>query len=98
MRYRVGLVCLLLAGTIGACSSAEAAKLQLCQKLYQQYIFGRPSHKAVATTGGRLLASPSTSCGFSYGYSTRNLANSVALRECSRYARKYKHQGKCRNY
>ena len=76
-------------------AAEAAAKLQPCQNGYKVYILKKPLHKAVATTGGRSLAAPSTACGFSYGYGTKRLAVSAALRQCKMVQRKNKARGTC---
>jgi hypothetical protein len=50
---RAQVIFLVVAGIIGPCVThpADAAKLQPCQKSYQQLFVGKPSHKAVATSG-----------------------------------------------
>jgi hypothetical protein len=96
MTFRANVV-LVAAGIIGACITypADAAKPQSCQKLYQRFAGDLP-HKALATSGGRSLASPDTACGFSYGYSTRKGAEMEALRVCRTIAKKNNARGKCR--
>ncbi len=76
-------------------TQVEAAKLNTCQKLYQNRYLRAGPHKAIATTGGRSLSTPYTSCGFSDQKSTKKRAINEALAECRRQAKKYNRSGAC---
>ena len=77
-------------------SAEAAAKPQVCQELYQQRYLKEAVHKAMATTGGRSLASGGNACGFATGYASKSEAIRVALRVCRANAKKGKVRGTCK--
>lgn len=76
--------------------SYAADKLTPCQKDYNQRFKKEPSYKAVATSGGRSLASSSTACGFAAGYAKKQQAAKAALSQCRKNARGNNAPGACK--
>lgn len=79
-----------------AMAMANAAEAKTCRSEYLKHYVHGPSHKAMATTGGRNpLGKSSMSCGTAWGYGTTQEAINEALRQCRVSDRKYKDKGVC---
>ncbi len=81
---------------LGAMALSNAVEAKTCRSEYLKHYVHGPSHKAMATTGGRNpLGKSSMSCGTAWGYSTTQAAINEALRQCRVSDRKYKDKGIC---
>jgi hypothetical protein len=87
-----------LATPRGAVISVSVAgqKLNPCEKTHIALFVKKPGHKAAATTGGRLLSMPNTSCGFGYGGTSKQAAIATALRYCRIYAKRNNRRAPCK--
>jgi hypothetical protein len=63
---------------------------------YGKYLIKKSVHYAIATTGGRPLASLATSCAMSSGRNSTATYIKMALAACKLEAKKNNHRGQCR--
>jgi hypothetical protein len=65
-----------------------------CKQIYLKWQ-KLSSRGAFATTGGRSVYKDGTSCGYSFGFTSKSKAIDRALVECRKANRKSKNKGKC---
>lgn len=77
--------------------SEALAKPLSCKSVYINKYLNKPLHKAMATSGGRPPSSSmEMSCGWAFGYATKQQAVKLALGDCRRADRNYKRRGDCK--
>jgi hypothetical protein len=77
--------------------SEAATKPLSCKRVYIVKYLNKPPHKAMATSGGRPPSSSfEMSCGWSFGYQTKQQAVKAALRDCRMADRNYKNRRDCK--
>ena len=78
-------------------SSFAVAKPLTCKSAYTNKYLNKPLHKAMATSGGRAPSrSMEMSCGWAFGYATKEQAMKLALGDCRRADKNYKRRGDCK--
>ncbi len=78
-------------------TSEVKAKPLSCKSAYMNKYLNKPLHKAIATSGGRPPSSSmEMSCGWAFGYATKQQAVKLALGDCRRADRNYKRRGDCK--
>lgn len=78
-------------------SSDTVAKPLSCKSIYTAKYLNKPLHKAMATSGGRAPSSSmEMSCGWAFGYATKQEAVKLALSDCRRADKNYKRRGDCK--
>ena len=90
-----GLICLgTIVMTTTLSQSAEAEKHN-CVWAHKHEYLARPSHAAMATTGGKSYSSYDITCGDSWGYPTVAQAKAEAIRRCAHGKVKVHYPGRC---
>ncbi len=91
--FAVGLIVIL---SLIVTSEAMAKPLS-CKSAYITKYLNKPLHKAMATSGGRPPSSSmEMSCGWAFGYATKQQAVKLALGDCRRADKNYKRRGDCK--
>jgi hypothetical protein len=87
----------LIASTSLVALSEATAKPLSCKSVYMNKYLSKPLHKAMATSGGRPPSSSmEMSCGWAFGYLTKQQAMKLALGDCRRADRNFKNRRDCK--
>ena len=81
--------------TLAPIALAQTPCEKAFQKYYKKYLKPISTHYAVATTGGRSLASPSTACAISSGQVSKNASMKEAIKTCKLEKRSTGYLGAC---
>jgi hypothetical protein len=91
------LAAILVAVTSLTLLPESIAKPLSCKSVYTSKYLNKPLHKAMATSGGRPPSSSfEMSCGWAFGYQTKQQAMKIALHDCRMADRNYRNRRDCK--